>query len=149
MSREHKYGLLSERQYKVLKMRIMGYTQEEIAKIMNTSRSNISIIEKNAWKNIRIALKTLDVYKEMFSIEKMIIKPSTHTLDIPRIIFEKADELGIKLKINLPYIQALLHIKADKCIKRRRVVRPIQIMILRDGDIEIRCENEDSLDEKI
>lgn len=43
-----KYGLLTEKQYRILELRSKGYTQAQIAKILSTSRSNVSMLEKAA-----------------------------------------------------------------------------------------------------
>ncbi|MEM2286080.1 MAG: Tfx family DNA-binding protein, partial [Ignisphaera sp.] len=64
MSKERKYGLLTEKQYEVLKLRAEGKTQKEVAEIMGTTRENLSVIEKNALRKIRLAEETLKVYKD-------------------------------------------------------------------------------------
>lgn len=136
-----RYGLLTERQYTVLKMRLQGMTQEEVSRALGTSRSNVSIIEKKAWRNIRLAEETLRAYRELMTVEKIVVRPSTHTLDIPKIVFETADRLGVRLRTGLAYLQGLIHLRAGDCIEKRHVVKTIHISILRDGDIDVYCED--------
>lgn len=45
-----KYGLLTEEQYEILKLRIQGVTQKKIAEILKTSRENVAIVERRAKK---------------------------------------------------------------------------------------------------
>ncbi len=135
-----RYGLLTERQYQILKLRIQGYKQREVAELLGTARENISVIEKQAMRKIRLAEETLRIYKELLSVDKIRLEPNTYTLDIPKIIFRRADELGIRLKANLSYILGMLHYEADECIRHRKLIKPINILILRDGGLEIICE---------
>jgi Tfx family DNA-binding protein len=43
-----KIGFLTERQYKVLELRVKGYKQDEVARMLGTTRENIAMIEKKA-----------------------------------------------------------------------------------------------------
>lgn len=51
-----KYGLLSDRQFRVLQLRVeKGLSQLEIAGELGTTRENVTIIEKKARRNIKQA----------------------------------------------------------------------------------------------
>ncbi|MGC9149095.1 MAG: Tfx family DNA-binding protein [Sulfolobales archaeon] len=136
-----KYGLLTEKQYEVLRLRALGYRQKEIAEMMSTTRENISVIEKSALRKIKLAEETIRLYRELYCLDKIRVEPNTYTLDIPKIIFSRADELGIKLKANLSYLLGAIHYRAGGCIKRRHLIKPLNILIFKDGDIEIYCDN--------
>jgi Tfx family DNA-binding protein len=135
-----RYGLLTQKQYEVLRLRAQGYKQREIAEMLNTTRENISVIEKSALRKIRLAEKTLRIYRELYCLDKIRVEPNTYTLDIPKIIFSRADELGIKLRANLSYLLGAIHYRAEECIRRRHLIKPLNILIFRNGDIEIYCE---------
>ncbi len=130
-----KYGSLTEKQYIVLKLRLKGYTQKKIAEELGTSRENIAIIEKRAWKKIREAFETINIYKSLLAIGEIVLEPGTHLVDIPRILINKADELGIKLKANFTRIYDEIRFKAD--IRSTKLDKKIKILIFRDGDIEV------------
>jgi hypothetical protein len=132
-----RYGLLTERQYEVLKLRIQGYTQEEIAKILKTSRENISITEKRAKEKIRLAEETLRIYKELLSSGVVNIEAGTHLVEVPQLVVAKADKLGIKLRANFTMLYDEIRYRAGKCIEGTRVVKPIKVIILRDGTFEV------------
>lgn len=140
MSRSKRYGLLTERQYQVLKLRAQGLKQVEIAKILGTSRENISVIEKSAMRKIRLAEDTLRIYRELFRVDQIIIEPDTYTLDIPRIVFRRADELGIRLRANVSFLLGMIHYNARDCVRNRRVIKAIAVAIYRDGGIDVSCE---------
>ena len=135
--KRRKYGLLTELQYKVLKLRLQGLTQNEIAKILGTSRENVSVLEKRAWENIELARVTLNIYKELIAKAKLTILPNTHLVDVPRMVINEADKVKVKLRANFTRIYDELRFKAKNCIKGTRIVKPITILILDDGDIEV------------
>ena len=132
-----KYGLLTERQYLVLKLRLKGYTQEEIAKMLNTTRENISIIERRAKENIRLAEETLNAYKELLAAGEVIIRPGTHLVEVPKIVISRADELGIKLRANFTRLYDEIRYCAGDCIRGTRVEKPIKILIFKDGTFDV------------
>ena len=132
-----KYGLLTERQYIVLKLRMEGKTQEEIARILRTSRENVSIIEKRARENIRLAEDTLRAYRELMKAGEVVIEPGTHLVDVPRLIISESDKVGVKLKANFNRIYDEIRFSARKCVKGTKVVKPIRVMILKDGNFVV------------
>lgn len=87
---------LTGRQLEILKRRQDGKTQLEIARLLGTSRENISILEKRARENVEKARKTLEVYEKLTAIE-IDLKNIGDIVKIPRTIFEKADTLSIKV----------------------------------------------------
>jgi len=135
--KRRKYGLLTELQYKVLKLRLQGLTQSEIAKILGTTRENVSILEKRAWENIELARITLNIYKELIAKGKVVINPNTHLVDVPRLVINEADKVNVKLKANFTRIYDEIRFKARECIKGTRVIKPITILIFSDGDVEV------------
>lgn len=144
-----RYGLLTERQYTVLKLRIAGKTQEEIARMLGTSRENISIIEKRAWRKIRLAEETLKYVKELLAVTKITIPSGTHLVQVPSLLIEAADRAGVKLKGNFTRIYDEIRFKAGDCVKGSHVVKPIDVVIYRDGTFEVINEEEADIRERI
>jgi len=132
-----KVGLLTERQIEVLKLRAQGLTQEEVAKRLNTTRENVSILEKRAYHNIKLARETLAALKSFGVAVSVVIKPGTHLVDVPRIILNKADEANIKVKANFTRIYDEIRFRAGDKVKRTRVIRPITVKILPNGDFTV------------
>lgn len=128
------YGLLTKRQLEVLMLRAKGLTQEAVARRLKTTRENVAIIEKRALRNVEKAKDTLNALKT-FGVSLVVkIKPKTHVVDIPRIIFEKADEANIKIRANYMQVYEDVRFKAREKVKHTRVAKPITIRILKDGD---------------
>ncbi|MFN3621851.1 MAG: Tfx family DNA-binding protein [Nitrososphaerales archaeon] len=132
-----KMGLLTERQIEVLKLRAQGLTQEEVAKKLQTSRENVTILEKRAYQNIKIAKETLAALKTFGVSTTVVIKPGTHLVDVPRIILDKADEANIKVRANFTRIFDEIRFKASDKVKRSRVTRQITVKILPNGDFTV------------
>ncbi len=137
MDGERKYGLLTEKQYKVLKLRIEGRTQREIAEIMKTSRENVSVIERSALRKIKLAEETLRVYKDLMKAGEVVIEPGTHLVTIPQKLVQLADERGVKLRGNFTTIYDHIRINASESIEGTRVTKPIKIIIFKDGTYEV------------
>lgn len=89
-------SFLTGRQLEILKLRQAGKTQGEIAKLLGTSRENISIAEKRAKENVRKARKTLEEYERITAIE-IDLQDISDIVKIPRTIFEEADKHSIKV----------------------------------------------------
>ncbi|NAZ26602.1 MAG: Tfx family DNA-binding protein, partial [Thermogladius sp.] len=60
-----KYGFLTEKQFEVLKLRLQGLTQAEVASRLGMSRSAVAIAEKRAFRKIKLSEDTLRVYREL------------------------------------------------------------------------------------
>ena len=132
-----KIGLLTNRQIEILKMWNKELTQEAISLKLKTTRENISIIEKRANRNIKLAQDTLSALKTFGVLFSIFIKPGTNLVDIPRIIFDKSDESNIKVKANFTQIFEEIRFKAYEKVRRFKVIKPITIKILPDGDFTV------------
>ena len=132
-----KYGLLTERQYQVLKLRLEGKTQEEVARLLGTSRENVSIIEKRAWRKYRLAEDTIKIIKHLMSATEVHIPAGTHLINVPAMVVEAANQVGVKLKANFTLIYDEIRFKARACVEGTKVVRPIKVIIFRDGSFEV------------
>lgn len=133
-----KYGFLTELQFKVLQLRIVkGLSQADVAKILKTTRENVSVIEKRAKRNIQLAEETLQIYKSLFSVASVRINPGTHLIDIPGMLVRTSDKIGIKLRINFTRVYDEIRFKAKDCINGTMIIKPIIITIFKDGNIEI------------
>ena len=127
--------LLTERQMEILKLRGKGLTQKEVAKTLRTSRENISILEKHAYRNIRRAKATLEALNELRAPSSVTIRPGTALLDVPRIVLGRADEMNLKMKSTCVDILEEVKSKSPSKVRCKRVIRPITVTILLDGTI--------------
>lgn len=132
-----RYGLLTEAQVEVLKLRLTGLTQEEVSARLGTTHQNIAIIEKRGKRNIKLAEETIRMYDEITTATSIEIKPGTHMVDIPRQVLDAADKANIKLRADFTRIYNEIKFKTAECVEGTKVIKPIMLRILKDGDIEI------------
>jgi len=130
-----RFGLLTERQLEILKLRGQGLTQEEIAKRLGTTRENVTIIERRALQNIKKARETLMALRNYGVAVNIIIPVGTHMVDIPRIIINKADEVNIKVKASFIKILEDLRFQAKNKIRKVKVIKPIYVQLMPNGEI--------------
>jgi len=126
---------LTFRQMEVLHLRKRGFTQEKVAKILGTSRENISIIERNAYKVFWAAQATIEAFKLLYEDGVFVVPSRTSIYDVPRLIFLRGDALGIKVKTDENTIIAL--VKSKGKIRQYRLVSPIAVRIKSDGQLLI------------
>jgi hypothetical protein len=126
---------LTQKQLKVLELRGKGYTQEEIAKLLGTSRVNVCITEKRARENIEKARNTLDAFERLDPVV-LEIPPGIDVFQVPRLIFKEADKHGIKVLYNTTSLIGILRRKAEAKIRGNRVIEGFRVFILRRGKVE-------------
>lgn len=128
-------SFLTETQIRVLELRKKGLTQDKIADQLNTSRANISMIEKRARENVEKAKETLKIYNNIIAPLKLIIPEGTDVLDIPKQILEVSDVNDIII----PYAQLemleLIHKSVPECLQNRVVKKSFTINILENGEL--------------
>ena len=128
-------SFLTNTQIKVLKLRKKGLTQEEIAKLMNTSRANICMIERRARENIEKAKDTLKIYKDIISPIKLVVDKDTDVFQIPKLIYETSNKHNIHINYNSLELIDMIHNNMKNHIEKRIVKKPFVINILEDGNI--------------
>jgi Tfx family DNA-binding protein len=114
-------------------LRKRGFTQEKVAKILGTSRENISIIERNAYKVVWMAQATIAAFESLHTDGVFLIPSRTSIYDVPRLIFMRGDVLGIKVKTDENAIIALTKSKGK--IRDYRLVSPLSFKIKPDGQL--------------
>lgn len=128
-------SLLTKRQIEVLQLRLQGHTQTDVAMMLGTTRSNISILEKRARQNIQRAEKTLHLWMMIQSPISLCVKAGTDVFDLPKLIFEAADKKSMRLPVtSLDIIVQLKHI-APRLFKKRSLEQDAEIFVTGDGDI--------------
>ena len=129
---------LTKRQFEVLKMRRAGKSLSEIAKELQTSRSNISSISKIAEDNVARARNTLRLIETIDWPIKIDVKAGSNIYDVSEKLFKEADESRIKIPHNYSEIVRLItETIGGGNIKKRKVLKDFSIVIGKDGRIEV------------
>jgi Tfx family DNA-binding protein len=122
---------LTNRQMEVLLLRKRGFTQEKVAKLLGTSRANVSIIERNAYKVVWEAQATIEAFESLHEDGVFLVPSRTSIYDIPRLIFLRGDALSIKVKVDENSILSM--VKSKGKIRQYRLVSPLSVRIKPDG----------------
>lgn len=125
---------LTPKQLRVLELRGRGYTQEEIAELLGTSRVNVCITEKRAKENIQKARNTLEAFERLDPVI-LEIPPGIDVFQVPRLIFREADKHGIKVLYNTTSLIGILRRKAEAKLRGNQVIEGIRVLILRQGKV--------------
>ncbi|NMB86604.1 MAG: DNA-binding protein Tfx [Methanosaeta sp. PtaB.Bin018] len=128
-------SLLTERQIKVLKLRMQGLSQADVAEMLGTTRSNISILEKRAHQNIARAERTLQQWMMIRAPICLQAKAGMDVFDLPGKIFEAADKRSLRLPVTSMDIIVQLRRKAPRIFKKRVLERDAEIFVTEDGEI--------------
>lgn len=131
-----KRTLFTLRQLEVLRLRKRGFTQENVAKVLGTSRENVTIIERNAYKAVKVARSTIEAFESLNADGIFVIPARTSIYDIPHAIFLRGDVLGIKIQNDAHGIFTM--VKSKGKIRNHHLVSPIAVDIKSDGRLMIR-----------
>ncbi|MFH1821246.1 MAG: Tfx family DNA-binding protein [Methanobacteriota archaeon] len=128
---------LTESQLRVLKLRIKGLTQAEIARKLNTSRANISILERRAKENIARAEQTLKLAEKLRAPVMILVKQGDDILQVPKRLFDAADAAKIMVTHGTADIIAKIKEDAGDKIHGRSATKNFEVALTSDGEIFI------------
>ncbi len=126
-------SLLTDRQVSVLRLRRKGMSQQEVAELLGTTRSNVSILEKRALQNVARARTTLKEWAMIQAPVSLTAPAGTDVFDVPALVFSEADRAGIKLEIGSLDIVVQIKTKAPETLKKRMILRDLEIAVTEDG----------------
>jgi len=128
-------SFLTRRQLQVLKLRREGRPQQEVAEILGTTRSNVSILEKRAHNNIARAERTLQQWMMIRAPISLRIKAGTDVFDLPALIFQEADRRSIQLPTTSLDIIVQLRRRAPNLFRKRFVSQDVDLYVTADGEL--------------
>lgn len=128
-------SLLTDRQIQVLRLRLQGLSQQEVAEILGTTRSNISILERRAHQNICRAKRTLRDWIMLRAPIYLRAEAGTDVFDMPGMIFEAADRAGMRLPVTSLDIVVQLRRVAPRLFKKRLLQQAADIFVTGDGEV--------------
>jgi Tfx family DNA-binding protein len=128
-----KFGLLSELQVEVLKLRAQGLSYADIAKKLNLSRAYVAMLELRAKRKIEIARKTLEIVSQIRAEALVKISKGTRLADIPSIVLKEADRRGIHLETNIIEIIRMVKLANPPCLEDGKTIRDIIFKVSPEG----------------
>jgi HTH-type transcriptional regulator, fmd operon transcriptional regulator len=135
-----KSGSLTKIQLEVLRLRMTGITQEEVANRLGTTRQNISLVERRAHRNLEKAEETITAYRRLRAVKSVTLPSMTHFVDVPRMLIDAADLAGVKISGDFSFVYKELRRNASSCISGTRITKPVRVDILSDGELFVEPE---------
>ena len=134
----HNGSFLTERQREILRLRKQNLKKSEIAKILNITRQDVTILEKRAMNNIEKAYNTIQLANEEGFSVSIVIEKDTQILDAIKKILAAGDENNIKIKSPIPEIFTLIKICHGPNIQNGLIQRGTKVSIMADGSVIMR-----------
>lgn len=131
-------SLLTDRQAAVLRLRKKGLSQQEVAEILGTTRSNVSILEKRAQQNVFRARATLRDWTMIQAPVSVEVPAGTDIFEVPALIFSEADRSGIKLGIGSVDIIVQIKGKVPEALNKRVIVCNLVVAVTEEGLLLVR-----------
>lgn len=133
-------SVLTRRQAQVLVLRERGRSQVAIAERLGTSRANVSGVENSARENVRKARETVAFADALTSPIRVTVEAGTDLYDVPRTVFDAADEAGVRVNYTAPELMTLITEEAADAVDARRVQAALVIGVSREGEVSVRRE---------
>ena len=130
-----KAGTLTDRQKEILRYRRAGYTQQQIADIVNTTKANVSLIEKAANENIQRAYETLEFMNTLDASYLHTLAKGNDLIEEAKLVLEKGIAQGLPIKYELLELCNKVRDKVPDSVRGRLLRADIQVYIRDDGEI--------------
>jgi len=131
-------SFLTRRQAEVLLLREYGRKQTEIADRLGTSRANVSNIEASARENVAKARETVAFADLLAAPVRVTVPVETDLYDVPDIVFDACDDVGVKVDYSAPDLMKLISDEAGGAVKGREVRQRLSVSVTTDGTVRVR-----------
>ena len=128
-------GTLTERQKEILRYRRAGYTQQQIADIVHTTKANVSLIEKAANENIQRAYETLEFMNTLDAVHLCTLEKGNDLIKAAEFVMLKADDHDIPVKYDLLDLCNKVKEKVPDSVRGRLLRADIEVYLRDDGEI--------------
>lgn len=129
-------SFLSERQLEVLSLRGKGKTQGEVARVLGTTRENISITAGRALRNVERARRTLEEFEALDPVV-IEVEEGTDIFSIPGTVLRAGDRHGIKVLYDKTSLVGSIRRHAGRKVVGNRVVQAFTVYLLRRGRVRL------------
>jgi len=137
-------NLLTRTQAEVLVLRQRGYTQDEIADLLDSSRPNVANIEARARENIEKAEETVRVTRAIRAPVQVSIPAGTDLYAVPDEVYDACNRADIKVTYSAPELMKRILDEAQHVVSGRTIDAPLTVSVDGSGEVLIRRENRQS-----
>ncbi|ABU82518.1 hypothetical protein Igni_1342 [Ignicoccus hospitalis KIN4/I] len=116
-------------------LRSKGYGVTEIAKMLNTSKQNVTSLIKRGMKNVKKYEVTYKLLKASGAKRVVFFDEGVKLYDVASQLIKIADSLSIKLKGNINDIMSYLKFEGD--VINGALAKPHAVGVLEDGHLVV------------
>jgi Tfx family DNA-binding protein len=131
-------SVLTRRQAEVLALRERGLAQAAIAERLGTSRANVSSVEASARENVAKARETVAFAEALQAPVRLTVEAGTDLYDVPSAVFDRCDEVGLKVNYTAPELMKLVSDAAGDAVTGREVDQDLFVGVTSDGEVRVR-----------
>lgn len=129
--------ILTDKQIKILRLRKDGLSQTEIAKMLKTTKQNVSSIERGAWQKIERAKNTLLFVKILEAPIVITMEKNSIIGDVIKKIYEEADKNDIHVLYDEISLITMIKESIGERIQHRKILTDLTVGITDTGDVLI------------
>ncbi len=131
-------SVLTRRQAEVLALRERDVRQSVIADHLGTSRANVSSIEASARANVSKARETVAFAEALSAPVRVEVEAGTDLYDVPKLVFDACDEVGVKVSHTAPDLMKLVSDEAGEAVEGREVRDRLFVGVTSEGRVRVR-----------
>jgi Tfx family DNA-binding protein len=131
-------SVLTRRQAEVLALRERGLAQAAIAERLGTSRANVSSVEASARENVAKARETVAFAEALQAPVRLTVEAGTDLYDVPSAVFDRCDEVGLKVNYTAPELMKLVSDAAGDAVTGREVDQDLFVGVTSEGEVRVR-----------
>lgn len=109
-----------------------------MAKKLNTTRVNVTEIERRARQKINAAKATVAALQELHATKEVVVPSGTSVFEAVSMIILRADVIGVKLQITADDILAAIRSKWKAKILGHRLTSGAMVKILANGSLSFK-----------
>ncbi len=112
-------------------------SQVETAEELNTTRANVSMIERRAKKKVEGARETLRAYESTLTNHSITVDVGSRPQDIPSIVLREGDRFGIHIQSNIVDIIRMARSLRPSCLANGRTTRNLTFVFNQRGKLSV------------
>ncbi len=133
------FGLLSDLELRVLRLRSTGLGLTATARRLGVSKQAVWAAERRARRVVELAEKTLAAYRVATSLAAVLLEPGVHVEDAARALVSEADSAGVRLVYSFPGLLELLRGELKRCLEGDRVKGEALVVVDGGGRVYVYC----------
>ncbi len=130
---------LTEKQVKALRLMVQGFSIDEIANELGTSKSNVYYLIRSAKKAVERSRNTIRIYEEIVGNRRIRVRRGSEVNEVIRMMINLANEEGVKIALTTAeLVRRIINAAGVSCLDVTNWVINCDLTIaLGNGDLSV------------